>query len=653
MRTSYAGTRIFIIKERKNKMRKSKKIISIFIIMIILLSSIQNVAFGAATTLNSMKIIKGNAIKTNVAFDGYEVKANYVYYVDENNQKYPAYCITHGYNGVEETGNYEVDIYGMLKDDKVWRVLTNGYPYQPLEGLTNEEAYFATKQAIYCVILAGRTASQYTGLNEKGKQIVKAIKKLEDIGENGTQKYDNYNVTIDTQDPLKQDGDYWYKTIKIGSNAKIKNVKITKISNFPEGSFISDMQGNKKTIFNSGENARIMIPKSKLNQDINGTIKFIAELKTYPILYGKTRIPGTQDYVITGDGYFNSTSVIEVSEKLNKGQLLVNKVDGKTSKPIEGVTFELLKDGNKIATTKTNKNGQAIFSNLYQGNYQIKEVNTLDSYILNSELIDVKVEYGIESNVTIKNYYKTGNLQINKIDDKTSKPIQGVTFELTDLNDNVIEKGTTDEKGQLIFSNLKIGKYKLKEVKAPENYILNTDFIDVEIQYNNTNILNVKNELKKGRIEITKISADDNPITNEKKGSLLNGAIFEIYTEKGELVDTVTIKENGKEMSKLLECGNYEIKEKSTGSEYYVLNKQIYNVTIKENGEIVPITIANKSVEIPKTPPEEGKTENPPKKEEIPQKPPKNEVEVPKEPIQEEIEKTEKEVVKKLPKTGF
>lgn len=789
-------------------MKKTKKIIALFMLMIILLPIIQNIVLGASTTLESTKIVRGDVIKTNVKFNGYEVQARYIYYVDENNRKYPAYCISHGYDGVDERGDYTVDINGIVTNEKVWRVIINGYPYKKLDGLTNEEAYFATKQAIFCVLVEGRNANQYEGIGSKGEKIVQAIKELEYIGENGKQKYDNWNITVKTTKKLQQYKDYWYETVNISSNTDIKNFEVTKISNFPEGSFVSDEQGNPKTTFNGKESFRIMIPKSKLNQNINGTISFTTEIKTYPILVGKTRILDTQDYAITGDGYKNSLSQVSMQVELNKCNIYVNKIDGDTQEPIEGVTFELLKDGTRITTAKTNKNGQAVFSNLYQGDYQLREVETLENYVLNKELIDVYVEYGTENSKTIKNYYKTGNLKINKTDSETSAPIQGVTFQLLNLKGEEVAKGITNEKGEITFPNLKIGKYKLKEINASENYLLNTAIFDVTIEYNKTTIQNIENEYKrgsltidkidkdnnkitlgnvafdlfsyefgkvintyttdvngqlrieglrmgkykliekiagkwynlaedtqvnihwdemtklvlenelkkgqikiiktdkenediripgvsfnilgendelletiitdengeafskkypirdyenlkiqevktddkyilnedvktvkledgkitqiilsnekkKGQIEITKVSANYNPITHEKKGTLLTGATFEIYTENNELVDTIIIGENGKGMSKLLEYGNYNIKEKSTGSDNYVLNEKIYHVNIRENGKVVPITIENKSVEIPEEPKEETKIEKQKPKVETPKKLPK------------------------------
>ena len=56
------------------------------------------------------------------------------------------------------------------------------------------------------------------------------------------------------------------------------------------------------------------------------------------------------------------------------------KNDVDTNQPIEGVTFQLTKkDGTVIANSTTNKNGEASFSNLYQGNYLLKEISTNDN----------------------------------------------------------------------------------------------------------------------------------------------------------------------------------------------------------------------------------------------------------------------------------
>ena len=139
--------------------------------------------------------------------------------------------------------------------------------------------------------------------------------------------------------------------------------------------------------------------------------------------------------------------------------------------------------------------------------------------------------------------------------------------------------------------------YTVQESKTLQNYVLNEEPQTVVLKQDQITNITFTNEKIKGKIEITKISADDNKLTGETKGTKLDGAVFEIYTENDELVDTITMKA-GTGTSKLLEYGNYYIKEKDSGSDNYLLNTEKYNIEIKEHMKTIPITIENTSVDI-------------------------------------------------------
>ena len=274
-------------------MEKYKKITSLFVLMIILISSLQGIVAGA-TQISSADLKAEKDIDTNVEFyDGtqwFELEAKYIYY-KANGKEYPAYCISHGLDGVDEQGNYTIDVSKLLNDTKIWRTIINGYPYKtPAQmGLsTKYEAYFATKQAIYCVIL-NRDINLYRGITEEGKKIVNAIKNLKNIGLNGTQTPQDANLKINKSSSFIEDGNYYSQAYKVSSDVNIKSFKIEKITGFPEGSFIANTKGNKQTLFNSGENFKIMIPKSKLGQNVNGIISISSECETHPIFYRKNK----------------------------------------------------------------------------------------------------------------------------------------------------------------------------------------------------------------------------------------------------------------------------------------------------------------------------------------------------------------------------
>ena len=92
--------------------------------------------------------------------------------------------------GTDGTPDYTVDINSVIEDERLWRTVINGYPYQtPASmGVENEyDAFVATKQAIYSVIYGTDVESYYRGGDSRGVAIKNAIVRLVDIGRNGTQ----------------------------------------------------------------------------------------------------------------------------------------------------------------------------------------------------------------------------------------------------------------------------------------------------------------------------------------------------------------------------------------------------------------------------------------------------------------------------------
>ena len=86
-------------------------------------------------------------------YKGNIVKVSYVECVQDG-VNYPAYCLDKTKPGAE-SGAYTVSINQAVQDVGLWRRVVNGYPYKTLEELgvqTKEEAFTATKQAIYCYI---------------------------------------------------------------------------------------------------------------------------------------------------------------------------------------------------------------------------------------------------------------------------------------------------------------------------------------------------------------------------------------------------------------------------------------------------------------------------------------------------------------------
>ncbi|WP_242296125.1 SpaA isopeptide-forming pilin-related protein [Bacillus cereus group sp. BfR-BA-01326] len=83
----------------------------------------------------------------------------------------------------------------------------------------------------------------------------------------------------------------------------------------------------------------------------------------------------------------------KVKEKI-KGQVEITKVDATdTNKKLAGAVFEILKDGTKIDTLTTDKNGKATSKELEPGDYILKEVQAPEGY----ELSDKEIEFTISN----------------------------------------------------------------------------------------------------------------------------------------------------------------------------------------------------------------------------------------------------------------
>ena len=432
----------------------AKKGIAIMLLVLSLFSVFSNVF--AATPISSALIKNGGDCGYHLQF--WDSKQNawsyiittYVYY-EEGGKQYPAYCMQSNLPGVGESSEYNVSVDDIINDVRLWRVAINGYPYQSPQsmGLENQyDAFVATKQAIYRVLDGRDPNTFYNGADSRGQAIKNAIINLVNIGRNGTQTPVNTDVTTNKIGEFVEDGDYYSQEYSISSPVETSEYTITATNGLPNGSQITNMSNNVQNTFSGSEHFKVRIPKTSLSSDINVTIALQAKCKTYPVFYGKTTVPGTQDYLLTFDPFGDVAGRADLNIKTNTGKIKIVKNDEDTNQPIAGVTFQLLtKDGTVIANATTNEKGEIMFPNLYQNNYQLKEISTNDNYILNEMTFDVNVEYNKTTTKTITNEHKKGDLTVYKVDkDNNRIALGGVTFDLySEEFKRVIGTYTTDE----------------------------------------------------------------------------------------------------------------------------------------------------------------------------------------------------------------
>ena len=299
----------------------------------------------------------------------------------------------------------------------------------------------------------------------------------------------------------------------------------------------------------------------------------------------------------------NQIKDITFTNEKKKGQIRVIKVDKDNNEVLlEGVTFDVLDEkGQVVDTIKTDSKGEAITKRLpIDQKYTVLEKSTLQNYVLTEETQTVTLEQDQIKDITFENEKKKGQIKVIKVDmDDNEVLLEGVTFDILDEKGQVVDTIKTDSKGEAITKRLPIDqKYTVLEKSTLQNYVLTEETQTVTLEQDQIKNITFENEKIKGYIEITKISEDDNKYNGVTAGTPLEGAIFDIYDSENNIVDTVTTGKDGKAKTTLLVKGDYVVKEKSSGSIYYLLNENEYKVEIKEHKEIVPVTITNKSVEI-------------------------------------------------------
>ena len=389
--------------------------------------------------------------------------------------------------------------------------------------------------------------------------------------------------------------------------------------------------------------------------DANGSFTLPEKLEHGSYYLHETKAPegyllGVEDIPFVVDQEFDWENPLSITypDAPAKGKIRVTKTDKETDKPIpSGAEFTVTaaedittpdgtirtEKGTVVATLTTDEKGKAETDKLYLGRYVVKETKAPEGYLLNEKEFEVTLTYKdqtteiIYGDVTVPDQPAKGKIRVTKTDAETDKVIpSGAEFTVTAAEnittpDGTIrtEKGTvvatltTDEKGKAETDKLYLGKYIVKETKAPEGYLLNEKEFEVILTYadQETEIVygdvTVPDQPAKGQIEILK--------KDKETGNLLSGAEFTITAkedittpdgtvraEKGTVVDTIVTDTTGIARSKELYLGKYVVKETKQPIGF-IRPDQTWDVELKyadQKTELVKenLTIKNQPTEI-------------------------------------------------------
>lgn len=331
------------------------------------------------------------------------------------------------------------------------------------------------------------------------------------------------------------------------------------------------------------------------------------------------------------------------------------KVDAETGKviPLAGAGFRLYRpDGSLITQTftypevttidtfYTNSDGYLITPEMleYGTGYSLMEVSAPYGYTLNSEPVyfAVTADNATEENavtvveVTKPNTAQKGVIRISKSGEVffsvteadgiyqpvfTVKGLAGAVYELTAAEDiitpdgtlryaagEVVDTVTTDETGLAESKPLYLGKYEVREITAPDGYVLNTEVHTAELVYAGQEVeitetaADFCNKRQKAAVSLDKVLEQDERFGIGKSGEL-SAVTFGLFAA-GELTATdgsiipadglleiVSVDENGHAVCKTdLPFGSYYLKELSTDG-HYILSNEKYPIAFEYAGQ--------------------------------------------------------------------
>ena len=322
---------------------------------------------------------------------------------------------------------------------------------------------------------------------------------------------------------------------------------------------------------------------------ISGTI-VATEVQTIPG-YAIDENTRTQTVVVNPNDtqtlYFYNTPV---------GGLQIIKNDKDSGKRISGVKFEIRKmNGEIIGAYTTDSDGVIYLPEAESGWYTVTELEAASGYLLDTTPHRIEVKDGQTATLEITNH-KSSRILLHKVDKATGKGIYGAVFLLYDGNHNPIGEYVTDQDGYIYADEeLADGRYYLREIKAAPGYVLDPELKTIYVRYGSTTEIEWSNTAECGQIQIIKKSADDNATNGLPAGTLLEGAVFEIYDKAGNVVDTIKSDRNGRAVSKTLPLSRYTVREIKAPANYSI-NPTVMTAYLEFNGQIVTFEVQNTSV---------------------------------------------------------
>lgn len=347
---------------------------------------------------------------------------------------------------------------------------------------------------------------------------------------------------------------------------------------------------------------------SEVSLDENMTAKFDVQIPFGR--YYVQEIATDEHYVLNGEKYLVNfeymgqdirTVDIDCGQFVNllkRGRIEGHKVDDK-SEPLENAVFGLFtadcvkfSRDTAVMTAASDENGYFVFDEIPYGEYIIHEIETPTGYIFSDESYPVTVsEDGDVVEITAVN--KPITIEISKVN-VYGEELIGAEMQLIDSEDNVVDEWVSDGTNHVV-SKLGAGEYVLKEIAAPDGYVIAADIkFSVDV-YGNVTVENVDSKAVSDNgdplitmvDDTTKVQISKQDITT---GEELPGATLQIIDEDGNVVEEwVSTNEPHMIEGKLIASKEYTLKEIIAPEGYEIANE--IKFTVNEDGSVTEVVM--------------------------------------------------------------
>lgn len=440
---------------------------------------------------------------------------------------------------------------------------------------------------------------------------------------------------------LREDGEY-YESAAISAvpsgDGELISYRVS-LNGAPKGTGIMTLDNKTSQTYLKGESFKIWVPADQITDDLSFKLNVTGTFEN-DVMY--TYLPPNSTLQrVTPKKLYQETSTATSGlltlkvDSADVGNLNVIKNDSEGS-PIVGAEI-LITDPKGVANRYiTDQNGKISLTDIEIGTYTVSEVNAPSGYLLNSEDYQVNVEKGETETVPIVDEEPVGRISVVKSDKEKSDGAQGdatlggAVFEVRAKEDIYNASGskliyhadelvatliTRDDGNSNSVTVRGMGRYQIKEVSAPEGYLLNEEAYDVTIAYKDQNTkviaekVEVADQVMKRAFDLTKVSSesgDGEPVflSNAEFTYILKQhvteyggfekALEEAKKEESEISASewgvMKTNEQGYAVSKEIPYGTYVVRETAVPEEHYAVDD--FEVVI-DRDDRTPISYQN------------------------------------------------------------